>query len=129
MNVVDIHTTFQKLSKLDISDRTTHADADAAMSILGDFDRCVVGVVYFAGATPWEYHPDAEFLQVREGEVRLTLLEESETRELTLQAGQMFIVPAHIWHKQFSIDGVKMLYITSREGNQHSHAEDPRSSS
>jgi hypothetical protein len=60
MNVVDIHTTFQQLTKLDISDRTTHADADAAMSIVGDFDRCVVGVVYFAVATPWEYHPDAD---------------------------------------------------------------------
>jgi mannose-6-phosphate isomerase-like protein (cupin superfamily) len=127
MNVVDIPATLQTLRKLDINDRTTHEDADAAMSILGDFDRCVVGVVYFSGATPWECHPDAKFLQVQEGEVRVTLLAEAGTRELTLQAGEIYIVPANLWHKQFSPNGVKMLYITSREGNQHSTAEDPRS--
>jgi mannose-6-phosphate isomerase-like protein (cupin superfamily) len=127
MNVVDIPATLQKLRKLDINDRTTHEDADAAMSMLGDFNRCVVGVVHFSGATPWECHPDDELLQVREGEVRVTIVSESATRELTLQAGEMYIIPANLWHKQFSPNGVKMLYITSREGNQHSTAEEPPS--
>jgi hypothetical protein len=38
MNAVDINTTLQSLGKLDISDRTTIQDADAAMEILGDFN-------------------------------------------------------------------------------------------
>lgn len=126
MNAVDIKTTLQSLDKLDITDRTTSQDAGAAMEMLGDFNQCMVGLVCFSSATPWEWHPDAELLHVQEGEVLLTLLAEEGVRQINIQAGFMFIVPPCLWHKQFSRDGVKVLYITSQEGNQHSTADDPR---
>jgi mannose-6-phosphate isomerase-like protein (cupin superfamily) len=126
MNAVAIQTVLQSLGKLDITDRTTSQDAGAAIEMLGDFNQCMVGLVCFSGATPWERHPNAEFLHVQEGAVMLTLLAEDGVRQLNLQAGSMFIVPASLWHKQFSRDGVKLLFITSREGNEDSTAEDPR---
>lgn len=58
--------------------------------------------------------------------MKITLLAEDGIREVTLQAGSVFIVPADLWHNQFSQDGVKLLFITSREGNQESQLEDPR---
>jgi mannose-6-phosphate isomerase-like protein (cupin superfamily) len=126
MNTLDISTALQSLGKLDITAQTTEEVAGAAMEMLGNFNQCVAGLVSFSGATPWERHPDDEFLYVQEGTVKVTLLAEEGVGEVSLNAGSVSIVPAGLWHRQFSQSGVKLLFITSREGNEHSAAEDPR---
>lgn len=123
MDVVDIQAVLGSLEKLDISEETTSKDAGASMEILRDFNQCVVGLVWFCGATPWERHPDDELLYIQEGKVKITLLGKDGIQELTFEAGSMFIVPAGLWHNQFSQDGVKLLFITSRHGNEESNLE------
>lgn len=126
MNTLDIQAAIASLEKLEISDRTTSKDASASMKIFGNFNQCAIGLVSFSGETPWERHPDDELLYIQEGGVKITLLAEDGIREVTLQAGSVFIVPAGLWHNQLSQDGVKLLFITSREGNQESQLDDPR---
>jgi quercetin dioxygenase-like cupin family protein len=105
---------------------TTESEAAAAMQMLADFNACTAGVVRFSGETPWERHPDDEFLHVLEGEVQLTLLGERGQDLVRLRAGQVFVVPRGSWHRQHAETPAALLFITSREGNEASEAADPR---
>jgi mannose-6-phosphate isomerase-like protein (cupin superfamily) len=125
MNVVDLQSSLESVGKLEIAQQTTVEDASAAMKMLGDFNQCMMGLVCFSGLTPWERHPDDELLQILEGEVDVTILTDTGTKEVTLQAGSIFVVPRDLWHKQHSIKGVKLLFITSQMGNEVSEAENP----
>ncbi|NEQ19425.1 MAG: cupin domain-containing protein [Microcoleus sp. SIO2G3] len=71
-------------------------------------------------------HQDDELLHILEGEVDVTVLAEDGVRAVSLQAGSMFIVPRGLWHNQLSRQGVKLVFVTSQEGNEESSAEDPR---
>ena len=126
MTSLDIQTVLESLVKLEISDQTTGDEASAAMKIFGSFNQCMVGMVSFLGSTPWERHQDDELLQIIEGEVDVTVLSEEETRKITLRPGSVFIVPRGLWHNQSSHQGVKLIFITSKEGNEESSAEDLR---
>lgn len=127
MESFDIQTALMSLGKLQITGETTTDDAASAMNILGNFNQCMIGVVKFSGLTPWERHPDDELLYVLEGEVEVKVLDAEVTHTEIVQAGSVFIVPRNLWHNQKSNDGVKLLFITSKEGNEHSSAEDPPS--
>jgi quercetin dioxygenase-like cupin family protein len=83
------------------------------------------GMVNFIGETPWELHPDDEYLQVIEGDVKVILFAPENQTEISLSIGDVFIVLKKVWHRQFSQHGVKLLFITSFEGNQHSTADNP----
>ncbi len=107
-------------------DATSEAEAAAAMRVLADFNQCMAGLVRFSGQTPWERHPDDELLHILEGEVRVTVLGASETRCLVLSAGQIFVVPRGHWHRQETAARAALLFITSRDGNEASEADDPR---
>jgi quercetin dioxygenase-like cupin family protein len=122
----DIAALLPKLSRLNISDRTTEKEAGAAMCVLTPFNQCMVGVVNFVGQTPWERHPDDELLHVLEGEVEVTILTLEAVEKVILKAGSIFVVPRHLWHKQFASEGVKLLFITSQEGNESSTEEYPQ---
>jgi mannose-6-phosphate isomerase-like protein (cupin superfamily) len=125
MDIISLRSETDSIGKLEIVSQTTSEDAGAAMKILGDFNQCMVGIVYFSGATPWERHPDDEFLQILEGEVAVTILGD-EVKEILLSVGSVFVVPRGLWHKQHSDRGVKLLFLTSQSGNEHSEATDPR---
>ncbi|WP_414530123.1 cupin domain-containing protein [Nodularia chucula] len=87
----------------------------------------MVGLVCFSGLTPWERHPDDELLHILEGEVDVkVLLEDGGYSEITLQSGTIFTVPRGLWHNQHSHQGVKLLFVTSQQGNEESTLEDPR---
>jgi quercetin dioxygenase-like cupin family protein len=126
MKVIDIQATLQAIDKLEIGEQTTKDDAGAAMKIVSAFNQCMVGLVSFSGQTPWERHPDDEFLQVLEGEVEITILGDDEIRTETLHAGSIFVIPHSLWHKQYSQQGVKLLFLTSQAGNEESDLEEPR---
>jgi mannose-6-phosphate isomerase-like protein (cupin superfamily) len=126
MNVIDVQSVLKSVGKLEIAEQTTSDDASAAMKMLGNFNQCMMGLVCFSGLTPWERHNDDEFLHVLEGEVAVTILGDDKVNEVTLHAGSIFVVPGGLWHKQNSPEGVKLLFLTSQEGNEESGAEDPR---
>ena len=121
----DIQAELESLGNLEVDGETTNDEASAAMKILSNFNQCMIGMVSFSGLTPWECHQDDELLQIVEGEVDVTILAENETQKITLQSGSIFVVPQGLWHNQSSPQGVKLLFITSQEGNETSE-EDPR---
>jgi mannose-6-phosphate isomerase-like protein (cupin superfamily) len=128
VTVIDISSALNEIDKLEITAETTSADAGAAMKMLGSFNRFAMGLVHFCGSTPWERHPDDELLHILSGSVHITMLDNDKTSEITLHAGSISIVPQGIWHKQHSPAGVKLLFLTSQSGNEHSEAVDPHAS-
>jgi len=125
MKSFDIQPVLESLGKLEINEETTSNEASAAMKILGSFNQCMVGMASFSGLTPWERHQDDELLQIVEGEVDVTILTKDEVCKTTLKKDSIFIVPRGLWHNQSSSQGVKLIFITSQEGNEISE-EDPR---
>jgi mannose-6-phosphate isomerase-like protein (cupin superfamily) len=123
---IDLGSILKSINKLEISEQTTETDASAAMQVLSDFNQCMAGIVNFSGLTPWERHPDDEFLHVLDGEVAVTILSDGDNRVISLSSGSVFVVPKNLWHKQHSATGVKLLFITSSTGNDVSEADDPR---
>ncbi len=106
-------------------DAPTPETMTGCMRVLETFNQCALGVIRFAGVTPWERHPDDEFLYVLEGEVELTILADGRRRCETLSAGCAGVVPAGAWHRQSAPAGVALAYVTSREGTEHSDAVTP----
>lgn len=91
-----------------------------------DFHDCICGIGAFVGRPPWERHTAGdELLHVLTGECVLTILEGDDEHTRTLQGGNLVVVPRGRWHANDAPDGVTMLYITPRDGNQHSW-DDPR---
>jgi mannose-6-phosphate isomerase-like protein (cupin superfamily) len=123
MNVSNI-AEIKTLQQLNIAEETNESDAEKSMRFLGTFNQCMYGMVNFVGETPWEFHPDDEYLQVIEGDVEVVLCVSENKTTVSLAPGDIFIIPKEVWHRQFSQDGVKLMFMTSSEGNQHS-SEDP----
>lgn len=126
MHAIDLQAALKTLAKLEISEHTTSNDANAAMTMLGEFNQCVVGLACFSGSTPWERHPDDELLYILEGEVNVTILNQADQQQVTLHSGSIFVVPRDLWHNQHSPAGVKLLFVTSQVNNEASVAADPR---
>jgi len=90
------------------------------------FHDCICGVAAFSGKPPWEHHAAGdELLFVLAGESELTVLEDSGPVTRALAPGRLVIVPQGRWHSNNAPDGVTFLYLTPREGNEHSW-DDPR---
>ena len=115
------------LRTLELSADTTGDDHDAAMRMLCDFDESMAGLIRFAGETPWERHPNDELLFVLAGEVDVTLLhEEGPPTSTSLAEQSLLVVPRGLWHRQRSDSGVTLLFVSAKEGDDVSWAEDPR---
>lgn len=92
-----------------------------------DFHGCTCGIGSFTGTPPWELHEAGdELLHVLAGECQLTLRENSGEVTRTLQTGDLVVVPQGCWHRNDAPAGVTMLFMTPRDGNQHSW-DDPES--
>jgi quercetin dioxygenase-like cupin family protein len=127
MNATHVTTAAGALRELVIGADTTEADAEAAMQILGSMNRCMIGVVRFSGRTPWERHPDDELVHVLEGEVDVTVLAaDGGSAHHAVRAGDVFVVPKDLWHRQHAERTTALLFVTSSEGNATSDADDPR---
>ena len=92
-----------------------------------DFNDSAIGACSITGESPvWEMHPDTdEFFHVLDGELQLTLLENSGAKRYQVPAGSVFVVPQGIWHKPAAPNGVKFVYFTPGT-SLHSDADDPR---
>lgn len=124
MRVINI-AEVEKLEQLDLAKKTNENDAEKSMLFLGTFNQCMYGMVNFIGKTPWELHPDDEYLQVIDGDVEIIFLEEENGTTVSLSAGDTFVVPREVWHRQFSENGVKVMFITSSKENMHSTEDNP----
>ncbi len=80
---------------------------------LGEYRQGQIWVGHYAGDSEWERHPMGdELLQVIDGETTLVLwLDKTEHRQ-TLTTGDLFVVPANVWHRFKTPNGVKILTIT-----------------
>ena len=86
-----------------------------------DFHDCVGGVGSFVGRPPWELHADGdELLLVLAGECQLTVREDGGELARRLRTGDLAIVPRGCWHRNDAPGGVTILFMTPRDGNQHS---------
>jgi mannose-6-phosphate isomerase-like protein (cupin superfamily) len=88
------------------------------------FHGCTGGVAAFKGRPPWEFHGQGdELLLILAGESQLTVLQKDSRSVWTISAGHLALVPRGHWHSNNAPDGVTMLWITPREGNEHSWEE------
>jgi len=62
----------------------------------------------------------SDLTAVEAGECQVTVREDRGEVTRTLHTGDLVIVPQGCWHSNDAPIGVTMLFMTPREGNQHS---------
>jgi mannose-6-phosphate isomerase-like protein (cupin superfamily) len=91
-----------------------------------DFHGCICGIASYSGQPPWELHNGGdELLHVLAGECDFTLVTEGARETRALRAGDVAIVPGGHWHRTRAAVSVTLLYMTPREGSQHTWDETP----
>jgi len=127
MLVHPLRAMLPELKELAITDETTGEEADAAVRTITDLNQLSLGMMRYSGQTPWERHGADELLLPLEGEVDLTVRTERGREYRTLRAGEVFVCPQGLWHRQFAKRAVAILYGTEVKTSQVSFAEDPLS--
>ncbi len=123
----DVSAAAARATPLAITEQTTAEEANAAYLHLADLDRLRLGVMRFSGRTPWERHPDGdELLYALDGEAELTAMTDDGPVTRTIRAGDAFVCPRGIWHRQLPKTWVTILYCTPNKTDEVSFADDPR---
>jgi quercetin dioxygenase-like cupin family protein len=79
-----------------------------------------------SSASPWERHNGGdELLHILAGECELTVLSDGGEESRMLHEGDVAVVPQGCWHRNNAATGVTLLFMTPREGGDHSW-DDPR---
>jgi PhnB protein len=122
----DLRAALRDVPHLTITDATTGEDADAAVNHVAKVGKLSVGVMSYTGQTPWERHGADELLLALDGELEITVLTDEGPVKRTLHAGEAFVCPQGLWHRQYAEKSVSMLYGTAIETSEISMADDPR---
>ena len=123
----DLRAALREVPHLNITSDTTGEDADAAVRNVAKIGNLTLGVMSYTGQTPWERHPDGdELLLALDGEVEVTALTDDGPVTRKLRAGEAFVCPQGLWHRQFAEKSVSMLYGTPIDTSETSMADDPR---
>ena len=123
----DLRAALREVPHLNITADTTGEDADAAVRNVAKIGNLTLGVMSYTGLTPWERHPDGdELLLALDGELEVTTLTDDGPVTRKLRAGEAFVCPQGLWHRQFAEKSVSMLYGTPIETSENSIADDPR---
>jgi PhnB protein len=123
----DLRAALREVPHLNITSDTTGEDADAAVRNVAKIGNLTLGVMSYTGLTPWERHPDGdELLLALDGEVEVTTLTDDGPVTRNLRAGETFVCPQGLWHRQFAEKSVSMLYGTPIDTSEISMADDPR---
>jgi len=123
----DLRAALREVPHLNITAATTGAEADAAVRNVAKIGNLTLGVMSYTGQTPWERHPDGdELLLALDGEVEVTVLTDAGPVKRKLRAGETFVCPQGLWHRQNAEKSVSMLYGTPIETSEISIADDPR---
>lgn len=100
--------------------------AGEAFANLGVINNGEIFAGRWQGQSSWERHQNGdELVQVLEGETTMTLLTEGDGEKHTLTAGQFLVVPAGVWHRFDTPEGVTVFAATPQP-TDHSTADDPR---
>lgn len=111
MKAVSIQDALSKVTFL--PDRTPSLEGTGdAFTKLADYRDGSLWVGHYAGNSEWERHPHDEFLHALEGSTTLFLLIDGEDVPHPMKAGEVFVVPANIWHRFETPDGLKIMTIT-----------------
>ena len=111
---------------LDLAALARGAKLNARNKPLARFDGRTVHVSRFSEHPRWELHPRGdELLQVIEGELEVTVLKGAERAETVLRQGEVFIVPANVWHSPRPRGPVSLLSMADYEGTRTSNDDDP----
>lgn len=125
LRTFDLAAILRGLPHADLSAEPMPLDDAEAFPMQAPFDGGGLFIGGFSGRTPWECHTDMdELLYVVEGEVEVTVLTATGSRQGMLRQGQACIVPKGLWHRQFAPDAVKLMTISGP--GPVSWAEDPR---
>ena len=82
-----------------------------APRVIGRFNDCDIMVVKVLGAFVWHKHDDTDdFFQVLQGTIDIEMRE----RTVTLQAGDIFVVPRGVEHRPVARDEAHLLLIETR---------------
>jgi PhnB protein len=123
----DLRAALRTVPHLAITADTTEEEANAAVSNVAKIGNLTLGVMSYTGLTPWERHPDGdELLLVLDGGLDVTVLTEEGPVTRKLRAGEAFVCPQGLWHRQNAEKSVSMLYGTPIETSEVSFADDPR---
>ncbi len=123
----DLATVLGDLPTLTIRRETGEDEANGAVRELGRLEDRMLGVVRFAGQTPWERHPDGdELLHVLDGAIDVTVLTPAGPTHVAMPAGSLFVCPRGLWHRQDPKTVATVLFATPTETTETSWAEDPR---
>jgi PhnB protein len=123
----DLRAALREVPHLNITADTTGEDADAAVRHVAKIGNLTLGVMSYTGQTPWERHPDGdELLLALDGELDITTLTDDGAVTRKLRAGEAFVCPRGLWHRQFAEKSVSMLYGTPIDTSEISVADDPR---
>jgi len=121
----DLRAALKSVAHLTITDDTTEDDANAAVCNVAKIGKLTLGVMSYTGQTPWERHGADELLLALDGELEITVLTDEGPMKRTLRAGEAFVCPQGLWHRQNAEKSVSMLYGTAIETSEVSMAEDP----
>ncbi|MGC2494532.1 cupin domain-containing protein [Candidatus Binatus sp.] len=123
----DLRAALREAPHLNITSDTTGEDANAAVRNVARIGNLTLGVMSYTGQTPWERHPDGdELLLALDGELEVTTLTDDGPVTRKLRAGEAFVCPQGLWHRQFAEKSVSMLYGTPIDTTENSMADDPR---
>lgn len=123
MTIFNLAEEAADLSVIDIG-KKTESVSTSGLKMLFPFGRHDVGLLRFKGSTPWEEHPNDEFLLVVEGKTTLTLRGENGETSSIAKKGDVLVVPGKIWHRQDAPDSVTLMFITNHDGNRHKAASE-----
>jgi PhnB protein len=123
----DLRAALREVPHLTITADTTEDQANAAVRNVAKIGKLTLGVMSYSGLTPWERHPDGdELLLALDGELEVTVLTDDGPVTRKLRAGEAFVCPQGLWHRQLAEKSVSMLYGTPIETSEVSFAADPR---
>lgn len=116
--------TIANMLRTDLANATKEPDSPIEPF---EFHGCLCAVASFIGRPPWELHTAGdELLHVLSGATQLTVRQNGCETSRDLRAGDLAIVPKGCWHSNNAPEGVTLLFMTPRDGNEHSW-EDPGS--
>lgn len=83
------------------------------VATLGDYRDGGIFVVHYAGSSQWERHRQGdEVVMVIDGTTTMTLYIDGVDHALTMNGGQLVIVPQGVWHRFDTPEAAKIMTIT-----------------
>jgi quercetin dioxygenase-like cupin family protein len=124
--LIDIREELDRLVALEgRTPDTPESEEEAVFAQLGVVDRGEVYVGSFSGTSPWERHPDGnELVHILEGHTTLTIMTGDGPESFEAGAGTFIVVPAGLWHRFDTPNGVTVMTVTPPP-TEHSATADP----